>query len=160
MASESGHAPNRAYFSQSGDIHLNGATLFDGNENPVSGVAKAASATFSPASSTSNVCLVTIQVLDGSGNAITGPVNLDIWLSDAATGLGLTATSASGTVVAGASGTDLGDYTAKKAKRVQTTAAGLYILQITDTGKTGFYVCTEVGGKIQVSAQLVTGNYG
>ena len=77
------------------------------------------------------------------------------------TGAGLTATTASGTVQAGASGTDLGTLTAKKALACRTTAAGLYILAITDTAKTGFYpVVTIPGRKLIVGAQLVTGNYG
>jgi hypothetical protein len=37
MVAEIGHEPNRAYFDQRGNIHLNGATLFDGNETPISG---------------------------------------------------------------------------------------------------------------------------
>ena len=32
MASEAGHEPNRAYFDQAGNIHLNGASLFDSAE--------------------------------------------------------------------------------------------------------------------------------
>lgn len=32
MASELGHEPNRSYRDQSGNIHLNGASLFDANE--------------------------------------------------------------------------------------------------------------------------------
>lgn len=32
MAAELGHAPNRAYFDQSGNLHLNGAALYDANE--------------------------------------------------------------------------------------------------------------------------------
>ena len=32
MSAEAGHAPNRAYLDQSGNLHLNGASLFDANE--------------------------------------------------------------------------------------------------------------------------------
>lgn len=35
MAAEAGHAPNRAYFDQAGNIHLNGASLFDASENDI-----------------------------------------------------------------------------------------------------------------------------
>lgn len=120
------------------------------------------SATLAPAAGASNVCLVTITVVDGAGTAVTRPVVLDIWLSDAATGLGVTGTTASGAVAAGATGTDLVDLTSKKVKKVITSAAGVYILSITDTAKTGFYVAANIPGsdKISVSAQLVTGNYG
>lgn len=118
-------------------------------------------ATISPAAGASNICLVTITVKDGAGVAITGPTNLVVTLSDASSGAGLTATTASGNVVAGASGVDLATLVAKKALHVQTTAAGVYILSITDAAKTGFYVCAFIPGlKGIVSAQLVTGNYG
>ena len=32
MAAETGHDPNRIYHDQSGNLHLNGASLFDANE--------------------------------------------------------------------------------------------------------------------------------
>lgn len=117
--------------------------------------------TISPAAGTSNVSLVTITVKDGQGNAIAGPATMDVTLSDAATGAGLTATDASGAVAAGASGVDLATLVAKKALRVQTTAAGVYILSITDTAKTGFYVAVFLGGRLAVvSSQLQTAHYG
>lgn len=124
----------------------------------------AASLTFTPAAGAggSNISNVTVQVVDSNGNAVAGVFNLDLWLSDAATGAGLTATLASGTVVAGAAGTDLGDFTAKKAKHVQTNAAGQYVLAITDTAKTHFYPCGQVPGRgtTVVGTQLTTANYG
>jgi hypothetical protein len=45
---------------------------------------------------------------------------------------------------------------------VQTKAAGSFVLQITDTAKTGFYVCVRnpSTGLVSVSDQLVTANYG
>lgn len=46
MTAEAGHMPNRAYVSQAGDLHLNGAKLFDANEvdltSTLNGVATAA----------------------------------------------------------------------------------------------------------------------
>lgn len=121
------------------------------------------SITFAAAAGGSNICEVTITVKDAAGATIAAPHVLTIWLSDAATGAGLTGTSASGTVQAkAASGADFAALTAKKALVVQTLATGLYILEITDTAKTGFYVCAALptDGSTQVSAQLVTGNYG
>jgi hypothetical protein len=117
--------------------------------------------TITPAAGSANVCLVTIQFTDGAGNAMPVPINFDLTLSDAATGAGLTAVTASGAVAAGASGTDLGTFTSKKALHCQTDATGKYILSITDTSKTGFYVVVQAGlGNLIVSAQLVAGNYG
>lgn len=37
MAAEAGHQPNRSYVDQSGNIHLNGASLFDANESDLGG---------------------------------------------------------------------------------------------------------------------------
>lgn len=140
-------------------------TLKAGAVLQVQGKLAPASASFTPAAGGANVSLVSIQVKDAAGVALTRSVMLEVWLSDAATGIGLTATTASGAVGAGASGTDLIAQVAKKLTLVQTNAAGLYILSITDAAKTGFFVCAQVVGEgsgpaFQVSAQLVTGNYG
>lgn len=37
MAAETGHQPNRSYTDQDGNIHLNGAKLFDANESDLGG---------------------------------------------------------------------------------------------------------------------------
>jgi hypothetical protein len=157
MASEFGHDPNRSYRDQGGNIHLNGANLFDGAEAPYP-----QSVTISAAAGAANQTLVTFQLKDGAGNNLANVTEMTVWLSDAATGIGLTATTASGAVGAGASGTDLGAVTLKKSLRVVTDATGRYVLSITDTGKTGFYPCCIVPAfnKAAVGAQLVTANYG
>lgn len=119
--------------------------------------------TFSIAAAGANVSEVTITVKDGAGVAVAGVHHLDVWLSDAATGAGLTGTTASGTVTAkAASGIVYSTATAKKALRVQTLATGVFVLEITDTAKTGFYVCATnpLTGRATVSAQLVTASYG
>lgn len=116
---------------------------------------------FTPAAGASNVCEVTLQVKDAAGVALAGVFHMDVLLSDAATGVGLTAVTASGAVAKKtASGEDLATLVAKKALRVQTLATGAYILSITDSAKTGFYVVANLGGKTSVSSVLVTGNYG
>lgn len=137
------------------DVTNGGQLLLDGVQQPLK-------CSFSPAAGVANQCLVSVQLSDGSGAAITYPAEMTLYLSDAATGAGITAVTASGTVAAGASGVDLGDLTSKKVKVVQTTTAGLYILAINDTAKTGFFVCAYIGDQAKpfVSAQLVTGNYG
>ena len=121
------------------------------------------SISFAAAAGGANVSEVTVQVLDAAGSALAGVFHFDVWLSDAATGVGLTGTSASGTVqVKSASGVDLSIFSAKKALRVQTLATGAYILEITDSAKTVFYVAAELPstGVAQVSAQLETADYG
>lgn len=122
-----------------------------------------ASVTLAAATGGSNVCEVTITVKDGEGDAIAEAMLLNVWLSDADTGAGLTGTTASGTVTAkSASGAVIATHSAKKALLVQTLATGVFVLEITDTAKSGFYVCAQnpATGEVHVSDQLVTANYG
>lgn len=143
-------------FSSDTRVDLGGAVL-------VGGVPITTTITFSIAAGGANVSEVTITVKDGSGAAVAGVHHLDVWLSDAASGAGLTGTTASGTVTAkAASGVVLVAYTAKKAIRVQTLATGVFVLEITDTAKTGFYVAAAnpLTGRAAVSSQLVTASYG
>lgn len=153
---------------------LNGATVTTAELNKLDGVTATtaelnlvdnmpANITFAYAAGAANVSEVTITVKDAAGATIAAPFHLDIFLSDAATGVGLTSTSASGTVQAkAASGVDLETVTAKKHLRVQTLATGIYILEITDTAKTGFYPAAVVPskGNIVVGTQMVSGDYG
>ena len=134
------------------DTAAGGTLTFDDSKVPLK-------ATLTPSASAANQCTVSLQLADGSGNSAT-PEIFDIWLSDNASGAGLTATTASGTVAAGASGTDFLTMVAKKALRSQTTAAGLYTLVINDTAKTAFVVCVQLPfGKV-VTLTLAAGNYG
>lgn len=119
--------------------------------------------TFAITAAGANVSEVTVTVKDGAGSTVAGVHHFDIYLTDSATGAGLTGTTASGTVTAkAASGVVLSTYTAKKALRVQTLATGVFVLEITDTAKSGFFVAAvvPVTGRVVVSAQLVTGSYG
>ena len=118
--------------------------------------------TFAAASGAANIAEVTITAKDADGNTVAAPLVCTVWLSDAATGVGLTTTAASGTVQAkSASGADFAALTAKKALVVQTLASGVYILEITDTAKTTFYVCAQApNGAVSISTILATGDYG
>lgn len=110
-----------------------------------------------------NVCEVTCTVVDAAGAAIAKPFNFDLWLSDAATGAGLTGTDASGTVTAkAASGIVLATYTAKKALRVQSLATGIFVLEITDTAATEFKIAAQVPGTghTVVGETLAAADYG
>jgi hypothetical protein len=135
------------------------ATLNVTGATEQNGVKLGSNATLTPAAGTANISNVTLQVVDGAGASVASVFNLDVWLSDAASGAGLTGTTASGTVTT-TTGIVLQTYTAKKALRIQTDATGKAVLAITDTAKTGFYVAVALGGKAIVGAQLVTGNYG
>jgi hypothetical protein len=136
---------------------------YDMSEMCVRGAAVLEEVTISAAAGGANVSEVTFQAVDSAGQALAGVFHFKVYLSDAATGVGLTATAASGTVQAkSASGTDIGILTAKKALEVQTLADGSYILEITDTAKTGFYPCAviPVTGQPIIGTQLVTADYG
>jgi len=141
---------------------LGGALTASYNEVNYKTDGQPARATTSAAAGATNVCEVTVTIKDGDGTAVTGPVVFDLLLSDAATGAGLTATTASGAVAAKASsGTDLSTLVSKKALKVQTKADGTYILSITDSAKTAFYPVIQIPGlKAIVGTQLATGNYG
>ena len=117
----------------------------------------------SAAAGATNVCNVSFQLGDMSGAAVATPGIFEIWLSDAATGAGLTATTATGGIAAVATfGIVWSIQTAAKALRVQANASGLFKLAITDTGKTAFYPCAVnlMTGLVVVGTQLVTANYG
>lgn len=120
---------------------------------------------FSPAKGGSaNICLVTIQALNNEDQAVVSTDFPDtpvlVWLSDSATGAGLTATTPSGGIAAGATGNVLGVLTTSKAIMAQMIN-GVFILSITDTAKTGFYVCARNFAKpfSSFSAQLTSANY-
>lgn len=118
--------------------------------------------TITPAAGAANVCEVTIQAKDANGDNVAHVVPLYVWLSDAATGEGLTGTAASGAVAAkAASGTDLSVLVAKKALLVQTKADGSYVLSITDSAKTAFKVCVQSpNGELPTIDTLETADYG
>lgn len=175
----SSQAPNSNYSAQGGANWVVGGSLdiastgvFSLAGTPITATAAEintgahgapASFTFTPAAASANVSEITITVKDGTGATVASVVNFDLWLSDTSTCEGLTATTASGTVAAKtSSGTDLAVLTAKKATRVQSKATGVYILSVTDTGKTHFYVCGQVpgNGRSIASAQLTSANYG
>lgn len=110
-----------------------------------------------------NVAEVTITLKNGHGGPILGGVLFNVWLSDNMNAVGLTATTASGTVIPkSASGALFGTLTAKKALLVQTLVDGTFILQITDTAKTGFIIGVQnpFSGLNAISDQLQTADYG
>jgi hypothetical protein len=112
------------------------------------------------AGGTQYYCDVTFQIVDLAANAVAGLFEIDVWLSDAATGAGLTATTASGGITAETSdGTILGVMTAAKALTVQTNASGIFVLRIVDSAKTAFYPCACLSVQSVVGAQLTTASY-
>ena len=108
-----------------------------------------------------NIANVNFQLQDVAGVAIAAPFAFDLYLSDSATGAGITATTPSGGIAAVSSdGTILGVGTTSKSVSVITNASGLFELAITDSAKTGYYpVAVLRNGAIQVGAQLTTASY-
>ena len=139
---------------------LAGLTASDAEINELDGMI--ASLTFAFAAGAANIVEVTITFKDADGVTVASPSLFTLWLSDAATGVALTGTSASGTVQAkSGAGADFEVLTAKKALKVQALATGIYILEITDSGKTAFYIAAQTPhGEVKVSAQLAGGDYG
>lgn len=119
-----------------------------------------ASCTISGAAGASNVCTVSIQLKDGAGTNIARVVPFDVYVSDASTGIGISATAASTGFAVTAGGQRLLGVTATKSFSGVTTAAGAATLTLTDTAKTGYYLVLSVGQGIKVSAQLTAGSYG
>lgn len=90
--------------------------------------------TFTPAvGASSTKCAVTIQVVDAYGKAVAESLVFWVWLSNAATGIGLSSYSDTIAVLAGG-GVDIltETVTTVKAILVQTLATGKYILDITE----------------------------
>lgn len=157
----------KVYLTDGGDkqVVASGGTVdFEAGSNlELSGSAIPSALTFAPAAGGANVSEVTITVVDNAGNTLAGQWPIAVWLSDDAGGGGLTGTTASGTVqVKSSEGADLSILTAKKHLTAVTKAAGTYVLEITDTAKTQFYVAAAVTGSLAlgVSAQLQTADYG
>ena len=140
---------------------LDGVTATAAELNELDGMI--AGFTFAAASAGTNIAEVTVTAVEADGTTtVASPVIFTLWLSDAATGAGLTSTSASGTVtVKSASGAVIGTLSAKKSLVVQALATGVFILEITDSAKTTFYVCAQSPhGETKVSTILATGDYG
>jgi hypothetical protein len=109
---------------------------------------------FVAAAGASNVAELAISVLDAGGHVIPRAQAFWLYLSDSAAGVGLTATTASGTVTAkSAKGAVLGTGLAKFSILCQTLATGIFTLEITDTDKHPYVVCciNPVNGKVHIS---------
>lgn len=100
-----------------------------------------------------------ITKTDGLSNTAPTVYDLDIVLA-LSTGVITTLTPSTGLSVV--TGTLFNTYVAGKAIYVQTNASGLAEVNITDTGRQGFYVMVQGGMQPvpAISRQLVVGDYG
>jgi len=112
------------------------------------------SVTWAVTAGASNICIGTLTVKDAAGATIAAPHTLLVYISEAATGIGITADTYS-TGASVTAGTQLIAETANKAWMVNTTAAGVAAISITDTAKPAdqYFVCINPkSGKMIVSA--------
>lgn len=106
------------------------------------------------AAGAANVMQITITVQDSNGDAIASVFELDWWISDAATGIGLTADSFSGDV-ATTTGTEFVEHTSKKHYTGLTDVNGVIVATVTDTNTPAdIYVAVRhpLTGEVNVSA--------
>jgi hypothetical protein len=106
------------------------------------------------AAGAANIMRVTVTIKDGAGTAIDVPFLIEWWISEAATGIGLTADTISGDVVA-VSGTEWDQVTDKKRYRYLTAATGIFSFDIEDSAKPAdqyIAVVHPLTGKLIVSA--------
>ena len=85
------------------------------------------------ASATTDGMDITITVEDGLGNTIAAVHQLEVYMSEAATGAGLTADTYSGDLTA-TTGSIQETVTSKKHWRVQTAATGIFAATLVDSG--------------------------
>jgi hypothetical protein len=107
-----------------------------------------------------NIVNITFTVNDAAGTAIAKPAFLNVWLSDAATGLAIT-THVADTITASA-GSVWHVNTAAASLLVQTSASGVATLVVTDTHKTAWYACAALGIDPRPNAihLMATGDFG
>jgi hypothetical protein len=124
---------------------------------------------FTIAPNGTNICKVSIQVADNGGQAITktdgsNPTAPTAWDLDIvlAKSDGTITNLTPSTGLSVVTGTLFSTYVAGKALYIQSNNAGLVEVNITDTGKQGFFVMVQGGGQQvpALSRQLVTGDYG
>lgn len=106
------------------------------------------------ASSTTDGMDITITAKDRNGATLARVFDFVMYMSEASTGLGLTADTYSGDLTAG-TGVILGALTAKKAWRVQTGAAGTFVATLVASANPAdqyVVVSHPVTGDLTVSA--------
>jgi len=108
-------------------------------------------------SSTTDGMDFTVTVTDKDGGAVTVPVCLDLWFSDDAAGIGITADAFSGALTVG-TGAIIAVVTAKKHLKVVTSAAGVLVGTIVDSANpTDVYVAVSSPNASGVAISVTSG---
>lgn len=100
----------------------------------LAGASVIGSVSFSVAAGASNVCILTGTIKDRLGATIAGVRELEVYISEAATGVGVTADTYS-TGASITTGTIVAALTANKVWRLLTNSSGVFAISITDTAK-------------------------
>ncbi len=93
-----------------------------------------ASVSWAVAAGASNVCVLTGTLKDAAGATIAAARPIDLYISEAVTGIGITADTYS-TGASITTGTQIIAFTANKAWRINTHTDGTFAISITDTAK-------------------------
>jgi hypothetical protein len=135
-----------------------GLTSTTGELNILDGVP--AAITMTHAVGASNVVNLTFTVKDAAGVAVAKPAFMEFWLSDAATGLAITAHPAD--TITASTGSVWHVNTAAASLKVQTSASGVAVLVVTDTHKTATYACAAlpIDPRPNLIHLLATGDFG
>jgi len=113
------------------------------------------------ASDTTDGTEVTFIVVDANGDAVAARHTLQVWVSDDATGDGLTATAASGDLTA-VTGVILTALTAKKHILANTASTGILKLLLVDSANTAGerFCCTNpINGKLILGSATTAASY-
>lgn len=130
------------YSEPGGNSWVVGGTLdiASGGAITKDGAAKVDSFTVALAAGAANTMTITITAVDATGATVAKVVPFEFWISEAATGIGLTADSFSGNLTA-TSGAIHTAITAKKHVLGVTAATGVAVLSLVDTAKPADQYC-------------------
>jgi hypothetical protein len=144
-------------------VKVNSLTVGSGNTaaltsspaelNALDGIASTVTVALT-ASTAANEMVITITAKDAAATTVAAVHQLEFWMSEAATGIGLTADAYSGDLVVG-TGALHSAHTAKKHWSVVTAATGIFVGVLTDSAKPADqYVAIKrpLGAGIVVSA--------
>jgi hypothetical protein len=136
--------------------------LDTGSRWEINGVAVGLATKLSVSPGAANVCNFTLAVQDLAQN-VSGTSIITVWLSDSPFGAGFAAhVPTGGLLLIGPPATLVFSKVTNLAIEILTGQFGTAALSITDTAKTGYYICATVPGTglVAVSPQLITANYG
>lgn len=103
-----------------------------------------------------NVVNVVITLKNAADAAISSSKIVHAYLSDASTGVGVAATAPDGGVAVGASGSVLAEVVADKVFILESTAAGLITLDVTESGTDTFYLVLLLPNGEKVVSNAIT----